>query len=177
MWKASRPWRYVLSENQSNLSLTRNLGVPFHSDNEQPKAPCPRCVADKGDRSKKCLFGVRGFREGFHDKAIPQAWFDTPPIKLDASSPGLEAIRFQYLALVQFGTQTLKSHRVLRKECAQHERRVSELEVSCRDLRKALQASKKKEEQMIELKQENEDWRKRAPQIKHYLGIMTKLAE
>ena len=68
-------------------------GVPLHPSGQVPEAPCPICVAEKRDHDKKKLFGIRGCLEGQYDKQIPGAYFNTPPIRLDSSGQGMEALR------------------------------------------------------------------------------------
>ncbi|KAJ4323937.1 hypothetical protein N0V94_001581 [Neodidymelliopsis sp. IMI 364377] len=77
-------------------------GPPFHPAGQKPKAPCPVCAKDKGDNSARDLYSIRGFHKNEHDPAIPPVWFKAPPIKLDGNSREMEALRFQYLALVRY---------------------------------------------------------------------------
>ncbi|KAL9640534.1 MAG: hypothetical protein Q9164_000200 [Protoblastenia rupestris] len=81
-------------------------GVPFHSAQEPPRAPCPLCSAEKGDSAPKKLFFINGIVPGEYDKEIPETYFQTPPVELVSGEAGSEALRFQYLALVRFGTKT-----------------------------------------------------------------------
>lgn len=63
--------------------LTRRLGgVPFYSDQQTPRAPCPLCTADSNDPSNKDLFFINGSSEGEYDENIPESYFQTPPIDL-----------------------------------------------------------------------------------------------
>ena len=63
-----------------------------------PRAPCPRCLRDFGDDSAKGLYAVRGFDDGQYDAVIPAHWLRCPAMKLDASDPGMEAMRVSFHA-------------------------------------------------------------------------------
>jgi hypothetical protein len=67
--------------------------VPFHPQDQQPQAPCPKCIADKNDDSPKDLFSIQGLQEGQYDPTIPEMWMHCPAIKLDDSIPGIDAVR------------------------------------------------------------------------------------
>ncbi|MCJ1275217.1 hypothetical protein MMC21_003018 [Puttea exsequens] len=85
-------------------------GVPFHSAEQTPRAPCPVCSVEKNDRSKKDLFYINGTSEGEYDSNIPEAYFKTPPINLGGGSdPAFDALLFQYLSLIRFGSRIHKS--------------------------------------------------------------------
>ena len=97
-------------------------GVPFYPDHEVPRAACPLCTAEKGDRSLKSLFFVNGSVKGQYDTSIPDAYFEIPPVNLVDGDASLEALRvghprnhvlwclitsqFQYLALIRYGLKT-----------------------------------------------------------------------
>ena len=70
-----------------------HLGVPFHSAQEQPRAPCPLCSAEKGDSAPKKLFFINGIVPGEYDKEIPDTYFQTPPVELVSGEAGSEALR------------------------------------------------------------------------------------
>lgn len=67
--------------------------MPFHPADQLPQAPCPLCTLEKGDNANKTLFPVNGVSEGEYDSNIPQAYFQTPPVRLGGSDPDLEALR------------------------------------------------------------------------------------
>lgn len=69
------------------------IGVPFHPKGERPSAPCPFCMAEKGDRTPKVLFGIIGPAPGDHDKDIPEDYFLVPPPKLNGTSNATGALR------------------------------------------------------------------------------------
>ena len=68
-------------------------GPPFHPAGTRPRAPCPICTEEKGEKDPKELYSIRGFKKGEFDSAIPSVWFLAPPIKLDASGKEMEALR------------------------------------------------------------------------------------
>jgi len=59
--------------------------VPIHPAGQQPRVPCPHC-SKEGDSSLKKIYGIRGFREGQFDAAIPTAYFDTPPVEFSGTN-------------------------------------------------------------------------------------------
>ncbi|KAI9827059.1 MAG: hypothetical protein M1819_007051 [Sarea resinae] len=153
-----------------------NGGAPFHPAGQQPRAPCPVCLADKGDRETKLLYGIRGVNEGSYDKNIPRSYFEVPPVHLESTGHESMALRFQYLGLYRYGSkvneklqrQTRELHE-LRKQLDEEEMRTAEkaqeirmLEESAFQLEKAAQKLK--------------NWEKREPAIKHYLSILQPLA-
>lgn len=69
--------------------------MPFHPKGQQPKAACPQC-SKTGDNTLKNLYGIRGLEEREHDPAIPQSWFQCPPIRLDGATPGMDAVRVRF---------------------------------------------------------------------------------
>jgi len=69
------------------------LGPSFHPTGEQPRAPCPVCEQETGEKRARELYSVRGFKPGEHDPAIPKFWFSAPPMKLDANGKEMEALR------------------------------------------------------------------------------------
>ncbi|KAL8821209.1 MAG: hypothetical protein Q9223_000724 [Gallowayella weberi] len=75
-------------------------GLPFHPQDQPPKAPCPLCVRNNQDHSDKILYAIRGTVKGDYDDNIPVQYFQVPPPQLGNS--GNEALRFQYVSLVRF---------------------------------------------------------------------------
>lgn len=69
------------------------VGVPFHSDQQVPRAPCPLCTIEKNDASEKSLFFVNGTSKGEYDSNIPDAYFQTPPLEFIGGDTGFEALR------------------------------------------------------------------------------------
>lgn len=82
-------------------SLTIVQAAPFHPKGMAPRAPCPKCLKDKGDETPKNLYGIRGLGEGEYDPMIPSEWRRCPAIKLDSSTPEISAVR------VSDGSETL----------------------------------------------------------------------
>ncbi|KAI1589569.1 BRLZ domain containing protein [Pyrenophora tritici-repentis] len=81
-------------------------GPPFHPARQQPKAPCPICIKEKGDSTERDLYSIRGFHKDEYDPHIPPSWFTAPPIRLDGSGKEMEALRFQYIALIRYCQNT-----------------------------------------------------------------------
>ena len=67
-------------------------------------APCPLCSSQRDDRKTKTLYAISGFQNGQYDKDIPKAWFDVPPLKLDSSELGIEALRVLLQITIQYGS-------------------------------------------------------------------------
>ncbi|KAF2759550.1 hypothetical protein EJ05DRAFT_302159 [Pseudovirgaria hyperparasitica] len=149
----------------------------FYPEGEQPSAPCPRCVADRRDGTPKKLFAVRGHEEGQIDKAIPRMWFDTPPTNLQKADHGLEAIRFQYLSLIQFGTGLLQSHRKLKSSHTKLKQTMSELDKAGLEITSELNKCKQRVALLSKQAEEYKRFKSKEPQIRHYLGVMAKMAK
>ncbi|KAH7389444.1 hypothetical protein DE146DRAFT_680299 [Phaeosphaeria sp. MPI-PUGE-AT-0046c] len=82
-------------------------GAPqFHPEGQRPRAPCPTCVKEKNDSEPRDLFSIRGFQKNEYDPIIPPAWFIAPPINFEDNGKDMEALRFQYLALVRYCQST-----------------------------------------------------------------------
>ncbi|KAL9030912.1 MAG: hypothetical protein Q9196_001020 [Gyalolechia fulgens] len=78
-------------------------GVPFHPEDQPPKAPCPLCSVNNRDRSAKILYGIRGVMRGQYDESIPAEYLQVPAPQLGV--PGNEALRFQYISLLRFASK------------------------------------------------------------------------
>ena len=68
-------------------------GIPFHSSSDPPQAECPVCVRLDNNHEVRNLYGIRGLTEGKLDPAIPSSYVQCPPVSLDGSDPGSEALR------------------------------------------------------------------------------------
>jgi hypothetical protein len=83
---------FIISTSIDEL-IRRHPGLPFHSDQQPPRAPCPLCIAEKNDCSNKDLFYIDGIAEGEYDSNIPDAYFQTPPVSLGGGDdPPLDAL-------------------------------------------------------------------------------------
>ncbi|KAI4245071.1 MAG: hypothetical protein L6R40_002670 [Gallowayella cf. fulva] len=77
-------------------------GVPFHPQDQPPKAPCPLCLRNNQDHTDKILYAIRGSAKGQYDNRIPADYFRVPPPQLGHSDN--EALRFQYVSLIRFAS-------------------------------------------------------------------------
>jgi hypothetical protein len=75
------------------INANTRAAIPFHPGNKPPKAPCPRCVKDSADSAPRELFAIRSVSKGGLDPVIPDEWRYCPPVKLDTTIPGMEALR------------------------------------------------------------------------------------
>ena len=64
-------------------------------------APCPLCSNERDDKRPKTLYAIFGFQNGQFDKDIPNVWFDVPPLKLDSSGLGMEALRVSLQLIIK----------------------------------------------------------------------------
>ncbi|KAF9637263.1 hypothetical protein BFW01_g8159 [Lasiodiplodia theobromae] len=126
-------------------------GAPFHRKGEHPKAPCPLCHREKKDERPKALYAVRGLRPGNFDPDIPEVLFQVPPMKLQGQSVEKEALQFQYLSLIRYGTSMLRRHNELQKLVSENQ-----------ELKHKLSSSEKDN---VEIGK----WRQRLPKVTHYL--------
>ncbi|KAI9717482.1 MAG: hypothetical protein M1828_007182 [Chrysothrix sp. TS-e1954] len=152
-------------------------GVPFHPAGQQPKARCPYCVANKNKHDKVTLYGIRGCNDDQYDPAIPKNFFNTPPITLDGREAGLDALRFQYLSLVHFGTSIFSRCQQMEDELSKlRSTRATETEEIVR-LRKSTQRLEATEAQLERCEKELRPWKQRESKIKYYLGVFTQVME
>ncbi|KAH7125659.1 hypothetical protein B0J11DRAFT_435119 [Dendryphion nanum] len=150
---------------------------PFHSAKSRPRAPCPVCSKEFNDNEPRDLYSLRGLKKGEFDAAIPECWFVTPPIQLDAKGKENEALRFQYLALIRYSKQ-------VHGENLQAKRELDELKC---DNRKLQDLAKEERAKVVQLQQDvhqlrgvESEWKKfksRRPAIEHYLKVIPKLVE
>ncbi|KAG9190554.1 hypothetical protein G6011_08642 [Alternaria panax] len=103
-------------------------GPPFHAAGQRPKAPCPVCIKVTGASEPRDLFSIRGFNKDEHDPQIPPAWFTAPPIRLDGSGKEMEALRFQYIALVRYCQNTHATRKPLQQACTEMEKKLASMQ-------------------------------------------------
>ncbi|KAF2490818.1 hypothetical protein BU16DRAFT_621520 [Lophium mytilinum] len=160
----------------AHLTCSKHLpggGAPFHPADQQPTAPCPLCQQTKDDSMPKRLFAIRGRKD--YDALLPKVWFQVPPIALATSTIEMEGLRFQYMSLLRFSTQT---HLRLRGT----QKLLEETLAGAEGFEKALNEAT---EEILRLRQDNDQlkgievavkrWEARTPTIKHYLAGYTKL--
>ncbi|KAF1940977.1 hypothetical protein EJ02DRAFT_349017 [Clathrospora elynae] len=124
-------------------------GAPFHPAGQRPKAPCPVCIKEKGDSEQRELYSIRGFNKDEYDPQIPPSWFTAPPIRLDGSGKEMEALRFQYIALIRYCQNTHATRKPLQNALAEIEKKLA----SMQDLASSEYAK------VLNLQQENEQLR------------------
>ncbi|KAL6158736.1 hypothetical protein ACJQWK_03703 [Exserohilum turcicum] len=103
-------------------------GPPFHSEKERPKAPCPVCIKEKGDSAPQFLYSIRGFNKNEYDPLIPPAWFTAPPIRLDGSGKDMDALRFQYIALIRYCQNTYATRKPLQQALQESEKKLADIQ-------------------------------------------------
>ncbi|KAF2424840.1 hypothetical protein EJ08DRAFT_410775 [Tothia fuscella] len=163
----------------SHLTCTAHLeggGVPFHPEGEKPKAPCPLCVAERADNSPKLLFGITGFGKGEHDADVPAEYFEMPPEKLGGASPGSCAMRFQYLALLRYGITMHKKCADARKAASESERKTKKLARAAQDYKDEAKGLREQLQSLESVKKEYANWKKREPEVRHYLKSFAAIA-
>lgn len=94
---------------------------------------------------------MRGLRPGNFDPDIPEVLFQVPPMKLQGQSVEKEALQFQYLSLIRYGTSMLRRHNELQKLVSENQ-----------ELKHKLSSSEKDN---VEIGK----WRQRLPKVTHYL--------
>ncbi|KAI9892161.1 MAG: hypothetical protein M1814_001619 [Vezdaea aestivalis] len=82
----------------------------------QASASCPVCIARHGIHDSRALFKINGLGSGEHDDRIPQSYFSLPPFNPNALHPSQDAINFQYLSLLHYGTQASQTLQELSRE-------------------------------------------------------------
>ncbi|KAK5127574.1 hypothetical protein LTR85_006914 [Meristemomyces frigidus] len=131
---------------------------------------------EKGDDSPKELYGIRGLAEGEYDPRIPVSWTDCPPIKLDGSVPGMEAMRFQYMNLARYALRMSgRWHSARQKQQAmeaaysKERKQRRQIQAEVLELRTRVEELEKGETQL-------KKWEARKPLINHYLGAVGEMA-
>ncbi|KAL9084202.1 MAG: hypothetical protein Q9165_008188 [Trypethelium subeluteriae] len=152
-------------------------GAPFHPESKAPRAPCPFCAATKNDQSLRNLYGIRGTSSGDFDAAIPRSFFRVPPIELDADFKDTGAMRFQYLSLMRYGLKALQKVRQPSNNSSLLEKRVTEEAARAGSLAEQVQELQAKVQVLGESEKQLQLWKQKEPQIKHYLGLVTRLAK
>ncbi|EMD96513.1 hypothetical protein COCC4DRAFT_65371 [Bipolaris maydis ATCC 48331] len=102
-------------------------GPPFHSDKERPKAPCPVCIKEKDDSEPQFLYSIRGFNKNEYDPMIPPSWFTAPPIRLDGNGKEMDALRFQYIALIRYCQNTYATRKPLEQTLKESEKNLTNM--------------------------------------------------
>ncbi|KAI9712531.1 MAG: hypothetical protein M1812_006840 [Candelaria pacifica] len=151
-------------------------GAPFHPAKQPPRAPCPVCTAETGGTEPKALYAVFGTGKGQYDPTIPRNYFDTPPIRLDGTAPGMDALRFQYLSLVRYGSRILQKLRLAEREKSNMEAAKDRAAKYSEVLKGQLSTLEGRARELERNEDKLKDWEERAPAIKHYLHILNPLA-
>ncbi|KAH7371507.1 hypothetical protein BKA66DRAFT_572747 [Pyrenochaeta sp. MPI-SDFR-AT-0127] len=91
----------------------------------RPRASCPVCIKEKNDTELRDLYSIRGFSKDEYDPQIPPNWFTAPPIKLDGNGKEMEALRFQYIALIRYCQNTYATRKPLQTALAEARKELS----------------------------------------------------
>ncbi|KAF2737262.1 hypothetical protein EJ04DRAFT_431119 [Polyplosphaeria fusca] len=152
-------------------------GPPFHRNGSQPRAPCPLCMKEKGDKKDKDLFSIRGFKSGEFDPGIPSCWFSTPPVKLDASGPEMEAMRFQFVSLLRFAKQIHSDHRRTKFQLDETRGQLHHLHQRNSEEQNRRGSLEQEIERLRSVEDEMQKLKAKLPAIQHYLKLLPKLTE
>ncbi|KAL5409038.1 hypothetical protein PMIN03_006201 [Paraphaeosphaeria minitans] len=155
-------------------------GPAFHQAGQQPQASCPVCVKENGDDTARQVFSVRGFGEDEHDPAIPSFWFKSPPIALDGKGKEMEALRFQYLALIRFSKTIATSHKQAAKSRTETEAKLRSMQDLAAEEHEKVQTLQRELERLRPMESEAQRLRRleaRLPETRHYLNLIPRLVE
>ncbi|KZM22033.1 zinc ion binding [Ascochyta rabiei] len=130
-------------------------GPPFHPAGQKPKAPCPVCVKEQGESTARELYSIRGFHKDEYDSAIPPIWFKAPPINLGGNNKEMEALRFQYLALIRYCQVSYRTRKPLSNELADAKNELATMQSRVTD----------EHSKFADLQRENEELRTSAQQV------------
>ncbi|KAF2690634.1 hypothetical protein K458DRAFT_354819 [Lentithecium fluviatile CBS 122367] len=152
-------------------------GPPFHPAGQHPRAPCPVCAKDGGEEKPRELYAIRGFKQGEYDPAIPKFWFTAPPMKLDRDGKEMEALRFQYLALIRYGRKISATHHNMKRGFGETQEKLQEtMDIASAEHAKVL--ALEQEVQRLRLKEQDlQRFKARVPAIEHFLRLVPKLVE
>ncbi|KAL5120594.1 hypothetical protein ACEQ8H_001613 [Pleosporales sp. CAS-2024a] len=133
-------------------------GAPnFHPEGQRPRAPCPTCVKEKNDHSVRDLYSIRGFQKSEHDPLIPPAWFVAPPMNLEGNSKEMEALRFQYLALIRYCQTTHAMRKPLQTTLAESENKLTAVQEVASQQHAKLLTLQEENERLQRVEQESKD--------------------
>lgn len=164
--------------------------MPFHRDGQKPRAPCPQCLLERGDQTPQALFGIVSAAD--HDDDIPADYFKVPPSKLNSDTSSTSAIRvsescpyyihalieqFQWLALVRFASMMWKKNRIICQDADLLDARAQDLATSLRETREEVKTLRAKAEDAERLRERLARYKEREPEVRHYLGNVSVLAE
>ncbi|OAG07325.1 uncharacterized protein CC84DRAFT_1143789 [Paraphaeosphaeria sporulosa] len=155
-------------------------GPAFHQAGQQPQASCPLCVKENGDDTARQLFSVRGFGDDEHDPAIPSFWFKSPPIALEGKNKEMEALRFQYLALIRFSKTIATSHKQAARSRAETEAKLRSMQDLAAEEHEKVKTLQRELERLRPMEGEAQKLRRleaRLPETRHYLNLIPKLVE
>ncbi|KAF2672807.1 hypothetical protein BT63DRAFT_137155 [Microthyrium microscopicum] len=164
----------------THLTCSEHLeggGAPFHAHGSDPMAACPLCLTEKADHTPKKLFSIYGPGPFDHDPRLPVEWFSTPPMKLDDGTPKMSALRFQYLALVRYGVAMHSRLNRLKTSFKSVKQENSKLSEELRATEHAKLSLSEDVEGLKIFQSKYLHWKKREPEVKHYLGQFTALAK
>ncbi|KAI9811643.1 MAG: hypothetical protein M1827_005392 [Pycnora praestabilis] len=151
-------------------------GAPFHPADNPPRAPCPVCV-ENGNEDLKALYAIHGVKEGSYDSVIPKSYFVTPPVRLDGTDAGMEALRFQYLSLVRYGSRILEKLRAMVQEKKAVNSKLAVETKTSAELKDQIESLKSRNLELEGKAQTLKSWQEREPAIKHYLNVLQALAK
>jgi hypothetical protein len=148
---------------------------------------------ERKDSSLKRLFGVCSLDKDGHDPDIPEAYFQTPPAKLESQSPSTAALRvsalshlsnmstdlaqFQYLSLMRFGIMMHKKYTDIQRTTSELEKRTRKAARSVLDLKDEMKGLKEKIKNSELIEVEYLNWKKREPEVRHYLKSFAGIAK
>ncbi|KAI9678086.1 MAG: hypothetical protein M1817_006030 [Caeruleum heppii] len=128
-------------------------------------------------QSQVALYPIYGINQGFYDPAIPKAYFESPPVQLDRSEPGSDALRFHYLTLIRNGTLAHQRLRQAEREKGAAENARDAQKRQVQDLNQQNIGLQAKVDELEAKAKKLRAWQEREPAIVHYLGIVNALAE
>ncbi|KAI9696951.1 MAG: hypothetical protein M1836_004912 [Candelina mexicana] len=152
-------------------------GAPFHPAGQPSRAPCPICSAEAGIIEPRALYAVYGTEEGQYDPKIPRNYFETPPIRLHGNAPGKDALRFQYLSLLRYGTRILHKLKQVEQEMVALQLAKDREATNSKIMKEKLSALEGMARELEAKDEKLKSWEKREPTIKHYLHILSSLVK
>ncbi|GAB7355055.1 hypothetical protein MBLNU459_g5651t1 [Dothideomycetes sp. NU459] len=162
-----------------HLTCSKHLAdgaAPFHPAGTPPAAPCPVCVCKHGDDSPKHLFGIRGFAQGEYDCEIPSRFFECPPRILDSNDGGMDAIRFQFLRLVSYGTAMTQKVSASREAHAQIFEQLEKQRMENRRLTSQIDTMTERTKLYEKNESLLEKYKRKEPEVTHYLAAFAEMA-
>ncbi|KAF2155564.1 hypothetical protein K461DRAFT_318292 [Myriangium duriaei CBS 260.36] len=152
-------------------------GAPFHPHDQLPQAACPYCRQYCGDKRLRYLYWIRGAGKNERDPHIPQEWLTVPAIPLEGDSADMDALRFQVLSLVRYGSFAATKVASLESQLKRSQTSLRSSERQTSQLLHQIEDLHGRQTSLESIKKSYDKWKQKEPEITHYLNKFGELAQ